>query len=82
MISIAPKYSVLKIFLGSRSVPTVDCLFCRINSSRNGIKASEKVMGYKAVCFYNNNIRMFSVLEPSGFIIFVPIIEYNFYSLR
>ena len=35
-------------------------------------------MGCKAVYFYNNNIRMFSVLEPSGFIIFVPIIEYDF----
>ena len=35
-------------------------------------------MGCKAVYFYNNNIRMYSVLEPSGFIIFVPIIEYNF----
>ena len=36
-------------------------------------------MGCKAVYFYNNNIRMYSVLEPSGFIIFVPIIEYEFF---
>ena len=35
-------------------------------------------MGCKAVYFYNNNIRMYSVLEPSGFIIFVPIIEFDF----